>query len=156
MKEVLRRSRTSCSTLQIALYYLHQSRREIREIVSRAKEGKEEFQELERNFKAGQDYPSPPSSPVDSFDRYAALLEVQVSPLLCGRRMFLASLICASKFLQDRNYSNKAWAKISGLGIVEINSNERAFLRLVGYQLFVGSENYHQCTFFLFTFVTLV
>ncbi|KAF7983636.1 hypothetical protein HWV62_20576 [Athelia sp. TMB] len=37
------------------------------------------------------------------------------SPLLCPRRTFLASLILASKFTQDRCYSNKAWAKLSGL-----------------------------------------
>jgi hypothetical protein len=33
----------------------------------------------------------------------------------CGRRMFLAALILSSKSLQDRNYSARAWSKISGL-----------------------------------------
>ena len=33
----------------------------------------------------------------------------------CGRRMFLSALILASKYLQDRNYSTRAWGKISGL-----------------------------------------
>jgi hypothetical protein len=37
------------------------------------------------------------------------------SPFLCPRRTFLASLILASKFTQDRCYSNKAWAKLSSL-----------------------------------------
>jgi len=37
------------------------------------------------------------------------------SPLLCPRRTFLAALILASKFIQDKCYSNRAWAKLSGL-----------------------------------------
>jgi len=37
------------------------------------------------------------------------------SPLLCPRRTFLAALILASKFSQDKCYSNRAWAKLSGL-----------------------------------------
>jgi hypothetical protein len=37
------------------------------------------------------------------------------SPLLCLRRTFLASLILASKFTQDRCYSNRAWAKLSSM-----------------------------------------
>jgi PHO85 cyclin-5 len=36
------------------------------------------------------------------------------SPLLCPRRPFLDLLILATKFAQDRCYSNKAWAKLSG------------------------------------------
>ncbi|CAG8837105.1 6857_t:CDS:2, partial [Cetraspora pellucida] len=43
----------------------------------------------------------------------------------CGRRMFLASLIIASKYLQDRNYSNSAWSKICGLSVKDINEIER-------------------------------
>ncbi|KAI9509159.1 hypothetical protein F5148DRAFT_1189583 [Russula earlei] len=42
------------------------------------------------------------------------------SPLLCPRRTFLASLILASKFMQDRCYSNRAWAKLAGLPAREI------------------------------------
>ncbi|KAL8784959.1 MAG: hypothetical protein Q9195_008825 [Heterodermia aff. obscurata] len=53
----------------------------------------------------------------------------------CGRRMFLAALILASKYLQDRNYSTRAWSKISGLKVSEINTNERAFLAAVSWKL---------------------
>ncbi|KAI9144981.1 hypothetical protein BKA69DRAFT_1025118, partial [Paraphysoderma sedebokerense] len=56
----------------------------------------------------------------------------------CGRRMFLAALILASKYLQDKNYSNKAWSKISGLPAAEISLNERTFLRIIDYTLFVN------------------
>ncbi|CAJ0924033.1 3075_t:CDS:2 [Entrophospora sp. SA101] len=44
-----------------------------------------------------------------------------IDPATCGRRMFLASLIIASKYLQDKNYSNTAWSKICGLQVEEIN-----------------------------------
>ena len=37
-----------------------------------------------------------------------------LSHLLCPHRTFLASVILASKFLQDKCYSNCAWAKLSG------------------------------------------
>ncbi|KAF9978708.1 hypothetical protein BGZ65_006884 [Modicella reniformis] len=59
-------------------------------------------------------------------------------PVGCGRRMFLAALILASKFQQDRTYSNKAWSKISGLPVSEINLNEITFLKLIEYRLFVS------------------
>jgi len=45
-------------------------------------------------------------------------------PLLC--HTFLTSPILASKFTQDRCYSNKAWAKLSGLPPCEIDRYERA------------------------------
>ncbi|KAG9713256.1 hypothetical protein KCU59_g20826, partial [Aureobasidium melanogenum] len=46
-----------------------------------------------------------------------------------------AALILASKYLQDRNYSAKAWSKMSGLKVAEINLNERAFLEAVNWKL---------------------
>ncbi|GAA6034110.1 hypothetical protein JCM8097_000700 [Rhodosporidiobolus ruineniae] len=180
VKEVLRRSRTSCSTLQLALYYLHKARREIRNTVADADKSRGEMKRLEAELKAVKhaaaavgtsprhSYPSPPGSPSDSHDehegevdhavpaavaavselgaRFSALLDLQTSPVLCGRRMFLASLISASKYLQDRNYSNRAWAKISGLSVQEINKNERAFLRLTGFQLHLKAEDFQRWT----------
>ncbi|KAK4049474.1 PHO85 cyclin-5 [Microbotryomycetes sp. JL221] len=164
VKEVLRRSRTSCSTLQLALYYLHKSRRDIRDAVARADASREECSKLEQKIKADRDaaqklddsYPSPPMSPISDAgtlssteliqDRLASLLECQTSPILCGRRMFLAALIAASKYLQDRNYSNRAWSRISGLPVNEINSNERAFLTLVGFDLHLGAAEFRKWT----------
>jgi hypothetical protein len=168
------------------LYYLHKSRKTIRDAVARAQESREEIHKLAATKKeeevkelesecmervyfdgeAGRDaYPSPPESPSSTVDqdeqreeeeeakpvetlteRLTRLLEVQKSPLLCGRRMFLASLISASKYLQDRNYSNKAWSKISGLDIKEINSNERAFLELVEWELHLKAEDFRRWT----------
>lgn len=154
VKEVLRRSRTSCSTLQVALYYLHQIRSQIRQTVTTAALNRDEFIELETILRleqtklvaeASPDYPSPPSSPTLVENRYAELLETQNSAVLCGRRMFLAALISSSKYLQDRNYSNRAWAKISGLPAGEINMNERMFLSMIDYQLYVSAGAFQSC-----------
>lgn len=62
------------------------------------------------------------------------------SPLLCPRRTFLASLILASKFTDDRCYSNKAWAKLSGLPAREIGRCERALGDALGWRLWVGKQ----------------
>ncbi|GAA5840270.1 hypothetical protein JCM9279_002331 [Rhodotorula babjevae] len=174
VKEVLRRSRTSCSTLQLALYYLHKSRRDIRDAVARADASRIEIVRLEQELKevraraaspslaSSSSYPSPPRSPSDELDaahavhasalaselgeRFSELVEAQNSPVLCGRRMFLAALISASKYLQDRNYSNRAWAKISGLAVGEINKNERAFLKVIQFQLHLRAEDFQRWT----------
>ncbi|GAA5916557.1 cyclin family protein [Sporobolomyces salmoneus] len=185
VREVLRRSRTSCSTLQLALYYLHKARKEIRDAVEMARESRQEVKRLAESenerLEAGKErrigkeqvgekeeeetgYPSPPESPQtprlpsltsdddsdsdsDSLSsRLYRLLSLQKSPLLCGRRMFLASLISASKYLQDRNYSNRAWSKISGLDVKEINENERKFLGLVGWELHLKAEDFRRWT----------
>jgi len=104
IQETLRRSRTSYSTLQVALYYL---------ILIKAHVPKYDFT-MEQ--------------PEDA----AATRALQ-----CGRRMFLAALILASKYLQDRNYSARAWSKISGLKVCEINTNEMAFLAAVNWKLHI-------------------
>lgn len=72
--------------------------------------------------------PSPPLPP----------LPPQPSPLLCPRRTFLACLILASKFMQDRSYSNKAWAKLAGLPPREIGRCERALGEALEWRLWVG------------------
>ncbi|OBZ68311.1 hypothetical protein A0H81_11726 [Grifola frondosa] len=60
------------------------------------------------------------------------------SPLLCPRRAFLACLILASKFMQDRSYSNRAWAKLAGLPPREIGRCERALGEALEWRLWVG------------------
>ena len=64
----------------------------------------------------------------------------------CGRRMFLAALILASKYLQDRNFSARAWSKISGLRTGEINQNELAFLSAVNWKLHIPEPVFHRWT----------
>jgi len=62
-------------------------------------------------------------------------------PLLCPRRAFLASLILASKFTQDKCYSNRAWAKLSGLPPKEISRCERALGEALDWRLWVGKQS---------------
>jgi hypothetical protein len=109
IQETLRRSRTSYSTLQVALYYLI----------------------LIKSHVPAYDFTS--EQPNDCRSSQA---------IQCGRRMFLAALILASKYLQDRNYSARAWSKISGLDTLEINQNEMAFLLAVNWKLHVTEELY--------------
>jgi len=139
IRETLRRSRTSCSTLQLALYYLHRSRNVIRHRVNKAEIAKKFFN-ITRS-KLFESLPTPPNSPNQDLTLAAKeVLSTSKDPVICGRRMFLAAVMLASKFLQDRNYSTRAWSKISGLPIVEINANERALLHVLDYDLFVRPE----------------
>ncbi|KAG5969654.1 hypothetical protein E4U58_001265 [Claviceps cyperi] len=112
IQETLRRSRTSYSTLQVALYYLVL----IRERVPNQSSTTE--QEPDETHRA----------------------------LQCGRRMFLAALILASKYLQDRNYSARAWSKISGLNTQEINQNELTFLFAVNWELHITEDAFQKFT----------
>lgn len=108
IQETLRRSKTSYSTLQVALYYL---------ILLKAHLPKHDFT---------QEQPKGDGC----------------RAMQCGRRMFLAALILASKYLQDRNYSTRAWSKISGLRTVEINQNEVEYLKAIGWNLHVPKEKF--------------
>jgi hypothetical protein len=111
IQETLRRSRTSYSTLQVALYYL---------ILIKPHVPDHDFTMEQPN-----DFPA-------------------TQAIQCGRRMFLAALILASKYLQDRNYSARAWSKISGLLTHEINQNEMAFLLAVNWKLHITEEIYNR------------
>ncbi|KAI9887445.1 MAG: hypothetical protein M1823_000703 [Watsoniomyces obsoletus] len=113
IQETLRRSRTSYSTLQVALYYLICIKHRV----------------------PAFDFTRP--QPVDS---------ASVRALQCGRRMFLAALILASKYLQDRNYSARAWSKISGLSTLEINANEMTFLQAIDWRLHVTERVFQRWT----------
>lgn len=113
IQETLRRSRTSYSTLQVALYYLI----------------------LVRPFVPKTDFTMEQPDDTQSF-----------RALQCGRRMFLSALILASKYLQDRNYSSRAWSKISGLPTLEINQNEIAFLLAVNWELHITEKVFQRWT----------
>lgn len=113
IQETLRRSRTSYSTLQVALYYL---------ILIK------------------------PHVPKHNFTTEQPCEKQADRALQCGRRMFLSALILASKYLQDRNYSARAWSKISGLNTLEINQNEIAFLLAVNWKLHIADDVFQRWT----------
>ncbi|KAI8071272.1 hypothetical protein BC940DRAFT_252768 [Gongronella butleri] len=62
----------------------------------------------------------------------------------CGRRMFLASLVVASKYVQDKTYRNAAWARMAGLPVHEINTAERVYLELLDYKLYIDQTTFDQ------------
>lgn len=103
--ETLRRSKTSYSTLQVALWYL---------VMLKCHLPQTDFTKEQRSS--------------------------DCRAMQCGRRMFLAALMLASKYLQDRNYSTRAWSKISGLRICEINENEMKYLQAINYSLHVKKD----------------
>lgn len=111
IQEVLKRSRTTYSTLQTALFYLFRIRSSIVSHLSRMHHRQPYWE-----------------------DAYVS----------CGRRMFLASLVVASKFVQDKTYRNSAWAKIAGLPVSEINAAERIFLNMIDYQLYISQPTFEQ------------
>ncbi|OOQ82005.1 G1/S-specific cyclin Pcl5 [Penicillium brasilianum] len=113
IQETLRRSRTSYSTLQVALYYLIKIK---------------------------------PHVPSHDFTKEQPRNQSCMRAMQCGRRMFLAALILASKYLQDRNYSARAWSKISGLNTLEINQNELMFLEAVGWRLHISEATFQRWT----------
>ncbi|KAI9010368.1 hypothetical protein CLU79DRAFT_773436 [Phycomyces nitens] len=112
IREMLSRSKATYSTLQICLFYLFRVKKVVHE-------------KLKRRF----------TPPVKRADRSEDLM-------CCGRRMFLAALMLASKYLHDKNYKNHAWTKISGLSVSEINAAEMAFLKLIDYKLYVSKPTF--------------
>lgn len=117
--EVLRRSRTSFITLQTALCYVEAIAAKLPTLI------KEESEYMR--------YRADPS-----YDENKSSVPALPSPLLCPRRTFLASILLASKFLQDRSYSNKAWAKLTGLAPREVGRCERALFAALQWRLWVG------------------
>lgn len=69
--------------------------------------------------------------------------------------MFLAALISAHKFLQDKTYKNTAWSKVSGLNVKEINHAEKILLELLDYRLFVKKDTYDRWIVMLQTHLKL-
>lgn len=102
VRHLLKRSRATRSTLQLAIFYLFRIRPHITK-------------------------------------------RSQFDPIVkCGRRMFLAALICAHKYLYDNTFTNASWAKISKLPVKEINQAERALLEMLDYRLYVSTELYQK------------
>ncbi|KAF4609770.1 hypothetical protein D9613_012052 [Agrocybe pediades] len=165
--EVLKRSRTSGTVLQTALCYLKALRsynlpplaREAElaaskipyapmsmsdclktvkvDDLSSEEVGGMEDNKTEKSMSFSSASFEPPSTPMP-----ASL----PSPLLCPRRTFLASLILASKFLQDKCYSNRAWAKLSGLPLREVGHCERALGQALDWRLWVGKATQSQAS----------
>lgn len=61
-----------------------------------------------------------------------------------GHRLYLTALLISSKYLEDLYYSNKYFAKISGLcNIDEMNELELTMLELLDFQLKIPEAKYN-------------
>jgi hypothetical protein len=60
------------------------------------------------------------------------------SALLDPRRVLLAAMVLAHKFHLDKTWTNKAWAKVSGLEAREVGRCERTVAIALGHRLWAG------------------
>ncbi|KAG8733661.1 hypothetical protein FRC11_004231 [Ceratobasidium sp. 423] len=56
-----------------------------------------------------------------------------------ARRVFLAALVLACKFVFDKPYDNRSWSLISGLGSRDIGECERVVGDVLGWRLWIGA-----------------
>ena len=168
--EVLKRSRTSGSIMQAALCYLEAIRPKMPQIVLDEKLGIRSFFMPESAILPATDAELRMHRMLEESDSSDECLKIRrtdeesdvisdtlsmvpeptvvhissasplPSPLLCPRRTFLAALILAAKFSQDKCYSNRAWAKLSGLPPREIGRCERALGQALDWRLWVGKK----------------
>lgn len=194
VRELLRHSKTSCSTLEVALCYLYGVGGAVKRLKDCVKleiafgtaamaergpydEGMKDegriikyeewarmktFEEAEQQLQQQQQQalqqdevmgdsesswtPFSPKTDISDESRTtskqptASNQVLATHPLLDARRTFLASLILATKFIQDKAYSNKAWAKLSGPAGSEVGRCERALGGALGWRLWVGKD----------------
>ncbi|EKX32578.1 hypothetical protein GUITHDRAFT_52111, partial [Guillardia theta CCMP2712] len=50
------------------------------------------------------------------------------------QRLFLLPVMLASKFLDDKYYSNQQWADVGGMSLPELNVLEGRTLRMLGFR----------------------
>lgn len=139
MRETLRRSRTSCSTLQAALLFCKRAGGEVVRRRAQQEGLVLTAEQMEKLPGSASFYPSLSSNALQSSNDY----------LLCNRRTFLASVMISSKFLQDRTFSNRAWSKISGLDVQELSRVERRVLMALEFNLNVCETTWNTWTNFL-------
>ncbi|QRW09107.1 cyclin [Ceratobasidium sp. AG-Ba] len=109
--ELLRRSRSSASVVQLALHYLGQARGPVGNILDRRFKSGVRQSETEGKGK-GED-----------------------SPLLDPRRLLLASLMLSTKLLHDHAPNNRAWSRVCGLSTHEVGACERALCQALDWNL---------------------
>ncbi|KAJ3280532.1 hypothetical protein HK104_000602 [Borealophlyctis nickersoniae] len=119
ISRVIKRTQLSCTTFIMGLLFIYRAKRRGRlTSVTPTPKG------------------SPPSSPTRQSTKHSE--ENSCIPL------FLASVICADKYLYDATYSNADWVHFCGgrYSLREINLMERDFLSRVDHNLFTVEEEY--------------
>ncbi len=140
VEEILARSRTTGAVLQVALNYIDVLRPRLASLAQ--SEPCKELSALAVTHFAlilfsNSEFPDLPSKILDK----DTLVNVLPSPLLCPRRVFLATVILASKFLEDICASNREWAKLAGLPAWEVGRCERAVGEALDWRLWVLSSS---------------
>jgi hypothetical protein len=59
-------------------------------------------------------------------------------------RLFITSLVVATKFFDDRYYNNEYYAKVGGVSNAEINMLEIKFLHSLNYKLHVSPKTFYE------------
>jgi hypothetical protein len=155
--ELLKRSRSTAATFQTALCYLEAVRPRIPELQQAEIEGRgtrgepvgnaqnrvvidpqylDVAEEENRKMARGDGKCKLRKPPLDP----GFPLPDLPSPLLCPRRTLMGALVLSAKFVQDKCYSNRAWAKLCGLPPREVSRCERALGDVLGWRLWVGRE----------------
>ncbi|WP_429289662.1 cyclin family protein [Paraburkholderia sp. CI3] len=76
-------------------------------------------------------------------DRAVAREPLPTDPAtLDGRRMFLASLMLAHKYLNEPTYTNEAWSRISGLDLGQLGPLEIHTLKMLEYELGMTQQEF--------------
>ncbi|ORX89117.1 hypothetical protein K493DRAFT_318953 [Basidiobolus meristosporus CBS 931.73] len=73
------------------------------------------------------------------------------SPVGCGGRLFMAALVTAHKFLQDRAVSTQTWSRLSNIPIPQLNTDELEFLKAIQFQLFITTRSFEKWSVLLRT-----
>ncbi|KZO92634.1 hypothetical protein CALVIDRAFT_529958 [Calocera viscosa TUFC12733] len=68
------------------------------------------------------------------------ILHYHASPLTCPRRTLVGTLILASKFLGEKVYSMKAWARVTGLEAPDLLQSEQVIGTALKWNLWVGAN----------------
>lgn len=158
IRETLRRSRTSCSTLQAALLYCKRVGGEVvrkraeLEGVALSADALACLSEVAAPHLSHDAEPNHFPSLTDGLEGTSSTPNTQAQtsdPLMCSRRTFLAAVVVSSKFVQDRTYSNRAWSKISGLHVRELGAVERRMLNALAFDLAATDDEWTRWTRYL-------
>jgi hypothetical protein len=75
-------------------------------------------------------------------------VQPSLANIYCMHRLFLACLLCATKYYDDLpDFKNSVWAEIGGISLRELNHLQVEFLSLINFDLYVNVDTYNDiCT----------
>ncbi|KAI8924329.1 hypothetical protein BC831DRAFT_436555 [Entophlyctis helioformis] len=134
--EIMRRVPATFSTVAVALLYLHRFMHTLNRPCAVA----------HHRLADCSAYPAPPhplaAEHLPETPTHSASTPSSSSSTRCGRRMFLASLILAHKYLAEPVVDTNVWALRLGLDPSDVFQSEMLLLTAIDYSLFVRLEVY--------------